>query len=30
MAYGFAAISMMVPAMTDFDIALGRNAPEGG
>lgn len=30
MAYGFAAIAMMVPAMTDFDIALGRNAPEGG
>lgn len=30
MAYGFAAISMMVPAMTDFDIALGRNAADGG
>ncbi|HCP12740.1 MAG TPA: hypothetical protein DIT89_10435 [Planctomycetaceae bacterium] len=28
MAYGFAAVSMMVPAMNDFDIALGRNAQE--
>jgi len=25
-AYGFAAIAMMVPAMNDFDVALGRNA----
>jgi ABC-type Na+ efflux pump permease subunit len=25
-AYGFTAISMMVPAMNDFDIVLGRNA----
>ena len=25
-AYGFTAIAMMVPAMNDFDIALGRNA----
>ncbi len=25
-AYGFAAVAMMVPAMNDFDIALGRNA----
>ncbi|MFM7058498.1 MAG: ABC transporter permease [Planctomycetota bacterium] len=30
MAYGFAAVAMMVPAMTDFDIALGRNAPDAG
>ena len=30
MAYGFAAVAMMVPAMTDFDIALGRNAQEAG
>jgi len=28
MAYGFAAVAMMVPAMNDFDIALGRNAQE--
>ncbi|MEN9555395.1 MAG: hypothetical protein RLZZ232_1681 [Planctomycetota bacterium] len=28
MAYGFAAVAMMVPAMNDFDIALGRNAHE--
>lgn len=27
-AYGFTAIAMMVPAMNDFDIALGRNAQE--
>ncbi len=27
-AYGFTAIAMMVPAMNDFDIALGRNAGE--
>ncbi len=27
-AYGFAAFAMMVPAMNDFDIALGRNAGE--
>ncbi len=27
-AYGFTAIAMMVPAMNDFDIALGRNAHE--
>jgi ABC-type transport system involved in multi-copper enzyme maturation permease subunit len=25
MAYGFAAVAMMVPAMNDFDIVLGRN-----
>lgn len=25
-AYGFTAVAMMVPAMNDFDIALGRNA----
>lgn len=25
-AYGFAAVAMMVPAMNDFDVALGRNA----
>ena len=25
-AYGFASIAMMVPAMNDFDVALGRNA----
>ncbi|MEY3457679.1 MAG: hypothetical protein RL215_836 [Planctomycetota bacterium] len=30
MAYGFAAVAMMVPAMTDFDIALGRNAQDAG
>jgi ABC-type transport system involved in multi-copper enzyme maturation permease subunit len=30
MAYGFAAVAMMVPVMHDFDIALGRNAQEGG
>lgn len=29
-AYGFTAIAMMVPAMNDFDIALGRNAQEAG
>ncbi len=27
-AYGFTAFAMMVPAMNDFDIALGRNAGE--
>lgn len=27
-AYGFTAVAMMVPAMYDFDIALGRNAGE--
>ena len=27
-AYGFTAIAMMVPAMNDFDIALGRTAGE--
>ena len=27
-AYGFTAVAMMVPAMNDFDIALGRNAGE--
>jgi hypothetical protein len=26
LAYGFTAVAMMVPAMHDFDIALGRNA----
>ncbi len=30
LAYGFTAIAMMVPAMNDFDIALGRNAQEAG
>ncbi|MCA9013123.1 MAG: ABC transporter permease, partial [Planctomycetaceae bacterium] len=25
-AYGFTALAMMVPAMNDFDVALGRNA----
>lgn len=30
MAYGFAAVAMMVPVMHDFDIALGRNAQEVG
>jgi ABC-type Na+ efflux pump permease subunit len=29
-AYGFAAVAMMVPAMNDFDIALGRNAQDAG
>lgn len=28
MAYGFTAVAMTVPAMNDFDIALGRNAGE--
>lgn len=27
-AYGFTAVAMMIPAMNDFDIALGRNAGE--
>lgn len=27
-AYGFTSVAMMVPAMNDFDIALGRNAQE--
>lgn len=30
LAYGFTSVAMMVPAMNDFDIALGRNAQEGG
>ncbi len=30
LAYGFTAVAMMVPAMNDFDIALGRNAQEAG
>lgn len=30
LAYGFTAVAMMVPAMNDFDIALGRNAQEPG
>lgn len=30
MAYGFAAVAMMVPVMNDFDIALGRHSQEGG
>ncbi len=25
-AYGFTAVAMMIPAMNDFDVALGRNA----
>jgi hypothetical protein len=29
-AYGFTAVAMMVPAMNDFDIALGRNAHDIG
>lgn len=29
-AYGFAAVAMMVPAMTDFDLALGRNTGDLG
>ncbi len=28
MAYGFTSVAMMVPAMHDFDIALGRNIQE--
>jgi ABC-type Na+ efflux pump permease subunit len=27
-AYGFAMVAMLIPAMTDFDIALGRNAQD--
>ena len=30
LAYGFTAIAMMVPAMNDFDIALGRNSQDAG
>ena len=30
LAYGFTSVAMMVPAMNDFDIALGRNAQEAG
>ena len=30
MAYGFAAVAMMVPVMHDFDIALGRHGHESG
>jgi ABC-type Na+ efflux pump permease subunit len=30
LAYGFTAVAMMVPAMNDFDVALGRNAQEPG
>jgi hypothetical protein len=30
LAYGFTAVAMMVPAMNDFDIALGRNAQDAG
>jgi ABC-type Na+ efflux pump permease subunit len=30
LAYGFAAIAMMVPPMTDFDMALGRNTGDVG
>jgi hypothetical protein len=29
-AYGFTAVAMMVPAMHDFDIALGRNTGDAG
>lgn len=29
LAYGFTAVAMMVPAMNDFDIALGRNTQDG-
>ncbi|MEZ6042542.1 MAG: ABC transporter permease [Planctomycetaceae bacterium] len=29
-AYGFASIAMLVPAMTDFDVALGRNTQDVG
>ncbi len=29
-AYGFTAVAMMIPAMNDFDIALGRNAHDVG
>jgi len=30
LAYGFTSVAMMVPAMNDFDIALGRNAQDAG
>lgn len=29
-AYGFTSVAMMIPAMNDFDIALGRNAQDAG
>ena len=29
-AYGFTSISMLIPAMTDFDVALGRNTQDVG
>lgn len=29
-AYGFAVIAMLIPAMTDFDVALGRNTQDVG
>ena len=29
-AYGFACVAMLVPAMTDFDVALGRNTQDVG
>ena len=29
-AYGFASVAMLVPAMTDFDVALGRNTQDVG
>lgn len=28
-AYGFAVVAMLVPAMSDFDVALGRNTQDG-
>lgn len=28
-AYGFTSIAMLIPAMTDFDVALGRNTQDG-
>lgn len=29
LAYGFTVIAMLIPAMTDFDVALGRNTQDG-
>lgn len=29
-AYGFTSVAMLIPAMTDFDVALGRNTQDQG
>jgi ABC-type Na+ efflux pump permease subunit len=29
-AYGFTSVAMLIPAMTDFDVALGRNTQDAG